>query len=152
MGDTTTWFASMRHFVRGYCDERFNSDWYVNAELSLKLHTGSSTLPRQIQVNALKGTNNALTLPAGTSMFDLRVKEMPSADQLAEVQGLRVLSLEVALVRATPNVWQADTLTMQLALGMLKDASTLNRILSRRRSHDNRGKARRRFPRRWTGW
>lgn len=129
MGDTTTWFASMRHFVRGYCDERFSSDWYVNAELSLKLHTGSSTLPRQIQVNALKGTNNALTLPAGTSMFDLRVKEMPSADQLAEVQGLRVLSLEAALVRATPNVWQADTLTMQLALGMLKDASTLNRIL-----------------------
>ncbi len=129
MGDTTTWFASMRHFVRGYCDERFGSNWYVNAELSLKLQTGSSTLPRQIQVNALKGTNNALTLPAGTSMFDLRVREMPSADQIVQAQGLRTLSLEAALVRATPNVWQSDTLTMQLALGMLKDASTLNRIL-----------------------
>ncbi len=129
MGDTTTWFASMRHFVRGYCDERFASNWYINAEFSLKLQTGSSTLPRQIQVNALKGTNNALTLPAGTSMFDLRVREMPSADQIVEVQGLRTLSLEAALVRATPNVWQSDKLTMQLALGMLKDASTLNRIL-----------------------
>ncbi|MCX2861071.1 Fic family protein [Paucibacter sp. PLA-PC-4] len=129
LGDTTTWFASMRHFVRGYCDERFGSDWHINAELSLKLHTGSSTLARQIQVNALKGTNNALTLPAGTSMFDLRVKEMPPANQLGEAQGLRALSLEAALVRATPNVWQADTLTMQLALGMLKDTSALNRIL-----------------------
>jgi hypothetical protein len=27
MGDTTIWFASMRHFVRGYCDERFSRDW-----------------------------------------------------------------------------------------------------------------------------
>lgn len=128
-GDTTTWFASMRHFMRGYCDERFGSDWHVNAELSLKLHTGSSTLPRQLQIHALKGTNNALTLPAGTSVFDMRVKKLPSADQLAQAQGLRALSLEAALVRATPNVWQADALTMQLALGMLKDASTLNRIL-----------------------
>jgi len=34
-GDTTTWFASVRDFIRGYCDERFGEDWYVNPELSL---------------------------------------------------------------------------------------------------------------------
>src|SRR6266567_4376462 len=36
-GETTGWFASMKSFVRGYCDERFGEDWYVNAELSLQL-------------------------------------------------------------------------------------------------------------------
>ena len=126
---TTSWFASMRDFVRGYCDERFKLDWYINAELSLKLHTGATTLPLQIQIHAPSGSNNLLGLPAGTSLFDYRVREPAPAWQRTVAQNLRALTLESAIVSAAPNFWQADLLTMRLALGLLKDASDLNRVL-----------------------
>src|SRR4051812_39425499 len=57
-GDTTAWYASMRDFVRGYCDQRFGEDWSVNPELSIHLHTGCTMLPRQIQIHTLKGSRN----------------------------------------------------------------------------------------------
>lgn len=128
-GDTTTWFASMRDFVRGYCDERFGADWHVNAELSLKLHTGATSLPLQIQINSPAASNNKLILPAGTSLFDYRVRDLAPEQQRTIAQNLRTLTLEAALVRVTPNVWQTDPLTLRLALQLLKDASELNRVL-----------------------
>jgi hypothetical protein len=70
VGDTTSWHASLREFIRGYCDERFGEEWYVNAETSLLLHTGSSTLPKQIFINARNGQNNSLALPAGSTLYD----------------------------------------------------------------------------------
>lgn len=128
-GDTTTWFASMRDFVRGYCDARFGEGWHVNAELSLKLQTGATSLPLQIQVNSRAASNNNLLLPAGTSLFDYRAKDIVPAQQRTVAQNLRAMTLEAALVRVTPNVWQTDPLTLRLALQLLKDSSELNRVL-----------------------
>jgi Fic/DOC family len=129
VGDTTTWFASMRDFVRGYCDARFGEDWHVNAELSLKLQTGATSLPLQIQIHSKAASNNNLLLPAGTSLFDYRVKDMIPAQQRTITQNLRAMTLEAALVRVSPNVWQSDPLTLRLALQLLKDSSELNRVL-----------------------
>lgn len=127
--DTTIWFASMRDFIRGYCDERFGEDWYVNAELSLLLHTGSTSLPRQIQVHASQGHNNSLSLPANTSLFDYGAKDFAASSGRTVAQGLRVLSLEAALLRASPNMWQTDPLTLRLSLEQLWDVSQLSRLL-----------------------
>ena len=128
-GDTATWFASVRDFIRGYCDERFGEDWYVNPELSLLLHTGSTSLPRQIQIHALLGHNNSLSLPAGMSLFDYRAKDFAASSSRTVAQGLRVLSLEAAILRATPNMWQSDPLTLRLSLEQLRDVSQLSRLL-----------------------
>jgi len=128
-GDTTTWYASLREFIRGYCEDRFGRDWYVNAEISLLLHTGATTMPRQILVNALKGKGNYLQLPAGSSLYDYAAKDFASFERRTEVQGLRALSLEMALVKAAPNFWLADPLTLRLALGQLRDVTALSRIL-----------------------
>lgn len=128
-GDTTTWFASMRDFIRGYCDARFGEDWYVNPELSLLLHTGGTSLPRQIQVHASEGYNNNLSLPANTSLFDYSAKDFVASTSRAIVQGLRVLSLEAALLRASPNLWQTDPLTLRLSLEQLRDVAQLSRLL-----------------------
>jgi fido (protein-threonine AMPylation protein) len=128
-GETTAWFASMKGFVRGYCDERFGEDWYVNAELSLQLHTGVTICPNQMQVHSPVGKNNSLALPAGTSLFDYQAKDFAPPEYRTEAQGLRALSLELALVRAAPNVWHTDPQTMRLALGQLREVSALSRIL-----------------------
>ena len=55
---------------------KFKSNWApCNAELSLKIHTGATSLPLQVQVNSPAASNNHLRLPAGTSLFDYRVRE-----------------------------------------------------------------------------
>ncbi|MFI4941309.1 MAG: Fic family protein [Burkholderiales bacterium] len=128
-GDTTAWHASLREFVRGYCDDRFGDEWYLNAETSLLLHTGSTTVPKQILVNARLGKNNHLKLPAESSLYDYAAKDFAPAELRTEVQGLRALSLEAALVRAAPNLWISDPLTLRLALGQLRDVTSLSRIL-----------------------
>lgn len=128
-GDTTAWYASLRDFVRGYCDDRFGDKWYVNAEVSLLLHTGSTTLPLQIMVDAAKGKNNLLQLPGGCSLWDYAAKDFAPDDLRTEAQGLRVLSLEAALIRAAPNLWMSDPQTTRLALEQLRDVSNLSRIL-----------------------
>ena len=128
-GDTTTWFASIKDFVRGYCDDRFGVDWYVNAETSLLLLTGSTTLPRQILINAKKGNNNNLSLPAGSSLWDYTAKDFAPPELRTEAQSLRVLKLEAALIRAAPNLWRADPLTMRLAMSQLTDVTDLSRLL-----------------------
>jgi len=128
-GDTTAWYASLREFVRGYCDDRFGDEWYVNAETSLLLHTGSTTMPKQILVNARLGKSNQLMLPAGSSLYDYSAKDFAPAELRTDVQGLRALSLEVALVRAAPNLWLSDPLTLRLALEQLRDVTNLSRIL-----------------------
>jgi len=128
-GGTTSWYASFSDFVRGYCDDRFGKDWHVNAEISLLLHTGSTTLPLQIIVSAKKGKNNLLNLPAGCSLWDSAAKDFPSANLITEAQGLRALTLETALVRAAPNLWITDPQTLHLALGQLPDVDQLSRLL-----------------------
>lgn len=128
-GDTSAWYLSMRDFISGYCNQRFGGEWYVNAELSLLLHTGATALPSQIQIHAAEGKNNALKLPANTSLFDYQSKDFAAPPLRTQAQGLRALTLEAALVRATPNAWQSDPRTLRLALAQLRDASQLSRIL-----------------------
>jgi len=127
--DSTAWYTSMRDFVRGYADHRFGDEWCVNAELSLQLHTAVTRLPTQIMLQAPKGDNNVVPLPAGTSLFVYKSKDFPAPGLRVEAMGLRAWSLEAALVRASPQAWQADPGTMRLALAQLQDVDELNRIL-----------------------
>lgn len=128
-GDSTAWYTSMRDFVRGYADERFGEDWCVGPELSLQLHTALTRLPSQIQIQAPKGDNNVVRLLAETSVFVYKAKDFPAAALRIEIMGLRAYSLEAALVRASPQLWQTDPRTMRLALAQLQHADDLSRIL-----------------------
>lgn len=128
-GDATAWFASRQAFISAYCNDRFGGDWYVNAEVSLLLHTGSTALPLQIQIHAATGKNNVLALPGNTSLFDYSAKDFATPAMRTVVQGMRALTLEAALIRAVPNAWRADPRTLRLALEQLIDASQVSRLL-----------------------
>lgn len=128
-GDTTAWYASMRDFVRGYCDQRFDSQWSVGPELSILLHAGVTSLPKQIQVYAPKGANNVLQLPAGTSLFDYKSPDWPGEQACGIVQDLRVMQLPVALIRASPSFFERQHAIARQALWQLPDASEVNAIL-----------------------
>ena len=129
-GESTDWYASFWAFCRAYLQERFGEDWCLGAEHSLALLTGDWTVPRQLLVRAPKGGNKPTGLLHGTSIFDVRL-EVPAADDIDVLDGLRVMRLPAALITCSPGHFAAHPVEMRAALAMVADASdVLNRLLA----------------------
>lgn len=129
-GDTTPWYASFWEFCGRYCRDRFGNEWFLSPEQSLLLHAEATAIPRQVIVNSSKGTNNNLELLFGTSIYDLKVKDMPAAEDLAEKNGLRVYVPDAALVKVTEAFFQRSPIEAQVVLGAVRDVSgILGRLL-----------------------
>lgn len=128
-GDSTAWYASMRDFIRGYCDARFGQHWYVSPELSVQLHAGNTVLPKQVVVHARKGDNNPIALPEGTSLFAYAAKDFAPRASIVEAGGLRVLALPWALARVSAAFFRTYTEDAHVALAQLKGASELLEVL-----------------------
>jgi fido (protein-threonine AMPylation protein) len=128
-GDSTPWYASFWEFCARYCSERFGEEWYLSPEQSLLLHGERTVIPAQVVVNSPKGTNNAINLLFGTSLYDLKVSEMPAAADLAVRDGLRLFSPVAALVRVSESFFARNPIEVQVVLGSLADASDLLRLL-----------------------
>lgn len=125
--DTTPWYASFWEFCSVYCNERFGKDWFMSPEQSLLLHADAPAIPPQIVVNTPKGTNNKIDLPFGTSLYDLKVKEMPT--ELTEKSGQRVFTVEAALIRVPKGFFQRAPIEMQVAMASVRDVSTVLALL-----------------------
>src|SRR5580692_8164899 len=91
-GDTTPWYASFWEFCARYCNDRFGEAWYLSPEQSLLLHGERTVIATQVVVNSPKGANNTIKLLFGTSLYDLKVSEMPAAAELGVRDGLRLFS------------------------------------------------------------
>lgn len=129
-GDTTPWYASFWEFCARYCRDRFGNDWFLSPEQSLLLHAEATAIPRQVIVNSAKGTNNNLELLFGTSLYDLKVKEMPSGEDLVERNGLRLYVADAALVKVPEAFFQRAPIEAQVVLGAVRDVSgILGRLL-----------------------
>lgn len=72
VGESTTFFANFWKFLGRYCDERFAGDWTVDAQTSLRLHTGDMSVPRQVVVISPGGNNRIQELAFQTSLFSHR--------------------------------------------------------------------------------
>jgi len=128
-GDTTAWYASMREFVAGYAQQRFGDRWHVNPEQSLLLRSGERTVPRQVQIWAIEGTNQTVQLLHGFSLFVYRAPKLLAASPVEDCGGLRLVELPAALVAASPMLFVQHPMAGQIALASLPDASDVLRIL-----------------------
>jgi len=128
-GDSTPWYASFWEFCARYCSERFGEEWHLSPEQSLLLHGEKTVIPAQVVVNSPKGTNNTINLLFGTSLYDLKVSEMPAAADLAVRDGLRLFSPVASLVRVAESFFARNPIEVQVVLGSLADASDLLRLL-----------------------
>jgi hypothetical protein len=128
-GDTTAWYASMREFVAGYAQQRFGDRWHVNPEQSLLLRSGERTVPRQVQIWAIEGTNQTVQLLHGCSLFVYRAPKLLAASPVEDCGGLRLVELPAALVAASPMLFVQHPMAGQIALDSLPDASDMLRIL-----------------------
>jgi len=121
-GESTAWYTSFWGFCADYLDERFGSDWCLSPEQSLAVHTGDWTVPKQLLVRSPKGANKPTQLPHGTSIFDARLK-LPPPQDVETRDGLRMMTLEAALIAAGPGEYTARPAQMRAALAMVRDAS-----------------------------
>ena len=128
-GDTTPWFACFREFCTSYCTTRFGQDWHLSPEQSLLLHAENTAIPPQLIVYTPKGTNNTVRLPFGTSLYDLRQREMPPPADLTERDGLNLIAPEAALVKVPEICFVRNPVDVQVVLSGIPDASNLLRRL-----------------------
>lgn len=128
--DTTPWYASFWEFCARYCADRFGKDWYLSPEQSLLLHAEHTVIPAQVVIYSPKGTNNTVELLSGTSLYDLKQKEMAPAADLTEKDGLRLYTPAVALLRVPEAFFTRYPIEAQVMLTATKDPSeTLSRLL-----------------------
>ena len=128
-GDTTPWFASFWEFCASYCRARFGRDWHLSPEQSLLLHAENTVIPPQLIVYTPKGTNNAIGLPFGTSLYDLRQRVMPPPADLTERDGLNLVAPEAALVKVPEVCFVRNPVDAQVVLAGIPDTSNLLRRL-----------------------
>jgi fido (protein-threonine AMPylation protein) len=128
-GDSTPWYASFWEFCARYCDDRFGGEWHLSAQQSLWLHGERTVIPEQVVVNSPKGTNNTINLLFGTSLYDLKVPEMPAAADLVVPDGLRIFSPAAAIASVAESFFPRNPIETQMVLASLADASDLLRLL-----------------------
>ena len=130
--DTTPWFASFPEFCAAYCTARFGSDWHLSPEHSLLLHAECTVVPKQVVIHAPKGANNTIELLFGTSLFDLKQKDMPPDADLTGRGGLRLFVPEAALLRVPEAFFVQHPVEAQVVLSGIRDAANvLRRLLDR---------------------
>jgi hypothetical protein len=127
--DSTPWYASFWEFCARYCDQRFGDQWHLSAEQSLWLHGEKTVIPEQVVANSPKGTNHTINLLFGTSLYDLKVPDMPPAPNLVVRDGLRLFSPAASLVGAGETFFARNPVESQVVLASLADASDLLRLL-----------------------
>lgn len=123
-GDSTAWYASFWRFAAVYLETRFRKNWSLSPEQSLSLHGGNWRVPRQLLVRSPKGGNKVIPLPHGTSLLDVRAA-LPSPADREEKEGLRIFSLESALIECSPQYFVNNATDVRAALAMVRDASGL---------------------------
>jgi len=124
-GDTTPWFASFWEFCARYCDERFGDQWHLSPEQSLLLHAENIIIPKQAIIYTPKGANNTVELLFGTSLYDLKQKQMPPRTDLTEQDGLRLFTPQAALIKVPEVFFIRSPVEAQVVLSGIRDASDI---------------------------
>jgi len=123
-GESTAWYTSFWRFCAAYLRERFGEKWSLSPEQSLSLHAGNWAVPRQLLVRSPKAGNKVTDLPHHTSLLDVRA-HLPEAGDIEEKDGLRLFSLEAALIACAPGHFSRNPVDFRAALSIIRDASGL---------------------------
>ncbi len=127
-GDSTPWYTAFWDFSSQYLDERFGAKWSISPEQSLSLHAGNSSVPDQLLIRAVKGSNNMIALMYGTSIMDIAADPASATDQVM-INSVRAYSLSAALANCGPSYFRQNPIDARGALLSVADASTVLRPL-----------------------
>src|SRR5215471_18660779 len=124
-GESTPWYASFWEFCSRYCDARFGGAWHLSPEISLLLHAENTVIPSQVIVHSPQATNHKTPLLFGTSLYDLRLPQMPPLSDLTVRDGLRIFTPAASLIRVPEDFFRKHPIESQVLLGSMHDPSDL---------------------------
>ncbi len=128
-GDSIPWYASFWEFCASYCQDRFDDAWHLSPEQSVLLHAQNTVIPTQVVVYSPKATNHTMNLLFGTSLYDLKQPEMPTAADVSIKDGLRLCSPAAALVKVPEAFFTRNPIETQVVLAGIREASDVLRLL-----------------------
>lgn len=123
-GDSTLWYANFWRFLSLFLEERFGKAYCLSAESSLILHTGVTTIPKQLTIITEKPSGQSVPLPFDSSLFLYQDKKNLPLDRDAR-EGLQVMTLPEALCRAPKSYFEQHPEEAIVALSLIQDASQL---------------------------
>jgi hypothetical protein len=127
-GDTTNWYTSFWHFVSAYANSRFGNDWCLSPDQSLSFYSGNITVPTQVIIRTLKGTNNVLTLLHNTSILYFK-SNVANPIRTERQFNLNLYSLPEALIECSLTFFRLEKISARTCLSLIPDASDLLKIL-----------------------
>ncbi|MDF0708360.1 Fic family protein [Flagellimonas okinawensis] len=127
-GDSTSWYANYWNFCSRYLSDRYGDTYCISADQSLLLHAGNQTVPFQLIIRAVNGTNSITNFLYGTSLFTMK-STLPEKAEIMNWEGLRMLTLSSALVNCSPTVFNGNSPEVRSALAMVSDASEILGLL-----------------------
>lgn len=128
-GETTLWYATYWNFVRIYLKKRLGDEYCLSAECSLDVWSESDYILPQLVVVTSKSSTSIVNLPFNTSILIYYDKNF--SEEVVYHLGLRVMPLEVALVRATPSYYEQASLNVELLLRQVSIGKITKEILKR---------------------
>jgi fido (protein-threonine AMPylation protein) len=103
----------------------------LSAEQSLLLQAENTVIPPRVIVYSPKGTNNTISLLFGASFYDLKESRPPPDADLLVRDGLRLFSIEAALIKVPEAFFAARRIEAQVALATVREPSgLLHRLLT----------------------
>jgi len=128
-GSSTAWFSMYWPFVRQYLAERFGKEGYcLSPQSSLDIYTGETTIPAQMIILTKKNSNTTVQLPHGVSLM-LYQDDKAIPDMLNNINGLSLMPLAYAIVKAPPSYYQNKSQNIEIALSMVESVSDITRVL-----------------------
>lgn len=128
-GESTSWYTSFWYFCAAYLNERFGGDWSLSPEQSVIIHAGNLTVPRQLLVRAPSARNQTTVLPFETSIFETRARIADKEEVVIDAHGLRLFSLESALIYCPEPFYRNNPVDVRAALGTFREGTDLLRRL-----------------------
>ena len=128
-GESTSWYTSFWDFCVAYLNSRFGKEWSLSPEQSVILHAGNRTVPRQLLVRAPLARNQTTSLLFDTSIFETRARMAEEGELLTDAHGLRLFSIESALMYCPEPFFRNNPVDARAALGTFQDGTALLRRL-----------------------
>ncbi len=123
-GENTAWYTSFWAFIGQYLTIRFDDQWCLSPEQSLILQSGNQTVPLQLLIRASAAQNQSTNFPHGTSVFEVKAAIAKGNDLIVQ-DGLRMFSVEAALIEVTESFFRNNPTDARAILGGIPDASSL---------------------------
>ncbi len=133
-GESTLWYSTFWNFCSRYLEDRYKKNWCISPEQSLIIQSGSLSVPKQLLIRAPKANNHITKLPFDTEIVNIK-SNLPNIGGIILKDGIRMLSLPIALISCNANFFRQNSMEARIALSMISDSSEILALLLNEGKH-----------------